>query len=591
MDIIGDFILNIVNWYKYRYKLVMDKYIIQTSSKKDLTTPDIKIKNYIMSKKINGFLDFRDSYFSKHKSDKNIIIELCYDNFGDYLIEDSFYSIKNNYDVVINDYSKDILIKEVIKDLVILEFDKKQVLIYFGNISSIDSGELGKYIIDETSKFIIFNFELLMVYPIEDLQVYFGLQYRKTNPRRILDRMIHLFKVEQKLSISQEEESFCKLFSKNNIDSLSFYDFEKYIYFNNDFKVAHKDIVNVASVGVTGGGKTHTLNLMLLQILFSNDFKRIIYFDTQNSFERNVMYNVSPIYANRVSQLQENYFKVDETNFYLNEVDFVNAINFLMESKGYTSSSDKASLLKGIEYEEAETFREIVKEILHEQRTTLSVSKELEKLEDIDMILSFLNKINIKKTSLFDDLESNNKFFLILSFKDSFFYEVSTYLYLQRLKDLLYDAEDKRTFLFADETQKYLSSRFLKKILLDLVKEKRQYGFRFFYTGLSYDDVKEFVKFTQHIVFNSFNDVYLMNTIKSLTSQPIDSLKTPIEKVLYSANDNKVNKTSLTLPFLRTNKKSISHDEKKKPQDDSPQNALFSSNNINADSTQEEEKQ
>jgi hypothetical protein len=301
-------------------------------------------------------------------------------------------------------------------------------------------------------------------------------------------------------------------------------------------------------------GKTYTLNLLLLQILFGGNFRRIIYFDTQNSFNETMMNNVNPIYLNRGSYLKDNYFQVTDDNFYLNELDFVMSVNFLLEVKGYGGADAKASVVR-VEYDDHESFKLAVSEILKDEKNKLSVFKDLNKLEDLDAIDKFMRKVKIRKQgSIFDDLETRNQFFAVFTFQDTFFYEVACYLYLQKFKDILYNRYDKNTYLFADETQKYLGGAFLKKILLDLVKEKRQFGFRFFYTGLSYNDVGDFMKFTRHRIFNSFNDVYMLNTLKSMSNIPIENIKMPLEKIIHNNDTSNIKKTELNLNLITKTK-------------------------------------
>ena len=845
-----ELIENFLNWRKYKDNLVLDKYVLQTSTKKELMSKDIKIKNYIMTKKINDFLDFRPSYFNKFRAKKNILLEQFYELLGDYLIENSYYSIKNSYDLTINDFKKDVLVKEIIRDLIIIEFENKQCLLYFGNYQNVDVKEIGDYVMKEHTQFVIFKLNLLEIYSLEELQTYFGLQFRQTNTLRIIDKIIKLFSRQQQIkNIGNQEEKFTALFSKNNINSLKQFEFEKYLYFNENYKIKHTDIVNLASVGSVGcflgivtidmprnlekypkgipiqelngrknfqvysynfeknilelknckevwsngikktykiktkngreiiatanhpfikcnfrsnlnnngkvvdnkeyvklkdlkigdslfvfnrpykkdykngeyiktnfnkgirnelehrfimkqlypntfnkfsvvhhkdhnkfnnsienlelmsiqehsrhhlknkwdkglienkkggirkkgtsyrpnskdfknkgfelqkefnkrnigkkmnynisneehlkvcgcngkityydkivsieyygeyetynmevednhnyianeffvknSGKTYTLNLLLLQILFGGNFRRIIYFDTQNSFNETMMNNVNPIYMNRCKYLNDNYFQITDENFYLNELDFVMSVNFLLEVKGYGGADAKASVVK-VEYDDHESFKQAVSEILSIEKNKLSVFKDLNKLEDLDSIDKFMKKVKIRKQgSIFDDLETRKQFFAIFTFQDTFFYEVACYLYLQKFKDILYNREDKYTYLFADETQKYLGGAFLKKILLDLVKEKRQFGFRFFYTGLSYNDVNDFMRFTRHRVFNSFNDVFMLNTLKSLSNTPIENIKMPLEKIIHNNDTSEIKKTELDLNLISKEK-------------------------------------
>lgn len=554
---------NYKNYKEYKNSLVLNKYLIQTSNKKELVSPEIKIRNYIMTKKIETknffdfFLSFRPNYFNKFKAQKNILIESFYELFGDYLTENNYFSIKYNFDLIINDYKKKIYIKEIIKNLVIIEFDKKQILIYLGNSENLHLSEIGDYIIFKHKHFLVFNLSLINTFSLDELQVYFNLQFRQINVLSVLDKIIKLFDKQQKIKkLGDEEENFISLFNKNNVEILQKYDFKKYLYFNSEYRLNCDKLINLSSIGTTGSGKTYTINLLLLQIIFGGEFKRVIYFDTQNSFNKSIMNSVNPIYVNRAKYLENGYFKIDENNFYLSEIDAVNSINFLLESKGYETKESKEKIML-FDYNNFEDFKNSIEKLIIFEKNKLSVTKDLTKIEDLESIKNFMEKVKIKSTSIFEDLETKKQFFTIFNFKNSFFYEVSTYLYLQKLKDLLYVEDSKKTYLIMDETQKYLSSEYLKKILLELVKEKRQYGFRFWFTGLNYQDVKEFLKYSQHIIFNSFNDTYLLNQLKSNSNQEIENLKTPFEKIISDTNNNKNEKVRLELDLTIKSKNKL----------------------------------
>ena len=375
--VFDELIGNIKNYRKYKDSLVLNKYILQTSSKKELMSPEIKIKNYIMTKEIKDFFDYRPTYFDKFRATKNILLEQFYELFGDYLIENNYYSIQGSYDLIINDYKEDIFVKEIIRDLVIIEFQDKQVLIYFGDYKQLDLIELGDYIVKEHPKFVIMKLQILETYSLEELQIYFKLQFRQTNTLRVIDLIIKLFARQQQIrKIGNEEEKFTALFGKNNIDTLKQYEFDKYLYFNDDCKYKHIDMVNLASVGSTGSGKTFTLNLLLLQILFGGNFKRIIYFDTQNSFNDTMMNNVNPIYINKCKYLQDAYFQITDKNFYLSEIDFVMSVNFLLEVKGYSGEESKAGVIK-VEYDNHKDFKNAVSEIWSKVDCNCSVNWRL----------------------------------------------------------------------------------------------------------------------------------------------------------------------------------------------------------------------
>lgn len=540
------------NWKKFKHLLVLDKYIIQTSDKRELDTKDIKIKNYVMSKRLYSFFDFRETYFNKYKAKKNILVEELYNMFGDYLFEASEYSIKDKSQLVIQDYSKNIYIYEVVKNLVRIEFDNKQVMIYLEpNKDSIDKQELDRLIRETNNKFMVVDISLLEIYSIDEIIVYFGLTHRARNPIRILGKIVEMF-TKEKMKQENNEKTFNSLFLKNDrLAQLTALDFSKFVYINKNFKIPYKKLLNMASIGTIGGGKTIALDTILAQALISGNFRRIIFFDTQDSFRKKIAPNINPIYAQRYEAIEEHSYFVDEENFYLNEVDFVNAVNFILESYGYKKKESKQSLVKH-EYEDSSSLKQFLIEYIEVEKNKLSLAKELTKIEDLERLLKFVEIVQVKPNSIFDDLENQDRLFLSLVFKNEVFYEVSAYLYVQKLKHLLYDSNAKLyTGLFADETQKYLKRDYIKSLLVELVKEKRQHGFRFFYTGLSYMDIKDFVKYTQHIIFNSLNDEYIVNNIlKSRGNFEEYGLNMPVEKIILNTNTNKVDKENLSLNLI-----------------------------------------
>lgn len=540
------------NWFRYKDLLVLDKYIIQTSEKRELNTKDIKIKNYIMSKRLHSFFDFRETYFTKYKARKNILVEELYNLFGDYLFEAAEYSIKDKAQVIIQDYSKNIYVYEVVKNLIRIQFDNKQILIYLSPKSdSVDKEELDRLIKDTTSKFMVIDIGLLETYSIDEIIVYFGLTHRARNPIRVIGKLVDLF-TKEKMKLENADKVFNQLFVKNDrLAQLTALDFSKYIYINKDFKIPYNKLLNIASIGTIGGGKTIALDTILAQALISGNFRRIIFFDTQDSFRKKIAPNINPIYTQRYESIEGHSYFVDEEGFYLNEIDFVNSVNFILESYGYKKKESKQSLVNH-EYTDADDLKSYLVEFIEVEKSKLSLAKELGKIEDLERLLKFVEIVQVKPNSIFDDLENQDRLFLALVFRNEVFYEVSAYLYVQKLKHLLYDSNTKLyTGLFADETQKYLKRDYIKHLLVELVKEKRQHGFRFFYTGLSYQDIKDFVKYTQHIIFNSLNDEYIVNNVlKSRGNFEDYGLNMPVEKIILNTNTNKVDKENLSLNLI-----------------------------------------
>lgn len=550
------------NWRlyeKFKNALIIEKYLIQTSKKKELKSLDnsITINNYLMIKEVNTnnflskFVDFHPSYFYKYKANYNIIVNELYSMFNDYLLGNTGIDLKGSSDLVINDYSKDVYIKEIIKDLALIEFDNKTLFIYINSSKSLDFHELSNYILYDNARYIIFKTELLDEFTIEDLITAFNLTYRNTNKLRLLRNLTNLFDDKLEKRIRQSEKNTINLFSKNNVDTITSFDFSKYIYFNEEFKLSVKDIVNVASLGTTGSGKTLTINLILLQVLLGGDYKRIIYFDTQDTFNKKIRNNINVLYSSQFTDIEDNYyFYVNEDNFYLNERDIVTAVNFIVESKGYVEEKDKSKLFQHIKYNNFEDFKQDLNNYIERIMNEKSVTKELRSIEHLKSVKEFINKVKIRGSSIFDDIESKNYYFCVLSFQNNIFYEISSYLYFSNLDNLLYDSKERKTYFFADELQKYLESDFIREMLKKLLREKRQYGFRFIFTGLEYQDVKEFIPFAQHIIYNSFNDVFLENQLKSKSKFENTNINVPKEKFIHNTVRNEFNKEVIDINLL-----------------------------------------
>jgi hypothetical protein len=257
--------------------------------------------------------------------------------------------------------------------------------------------------------------------------------------------------------------------------------------------------------------------------------------------------------VSRFQNYKDEIFFLDEENFYLNEEDLVNSINFLLEKYGYLKSEDKQKIIR-FEYETPQQFKEYLEQFLIKEKSRLGVNKELIRLKVLDGILNFVKKVKVKESTIFEDLENMKRFILILTFKDELFYEVSGFVYFQKLKDLLYTDTELLTELYLDETQKYINgddNSFLKSLLIQLTKEKRQFGFRLKYTGLNYQDIKDFIKYTQHIIFNSFNDDYILNNLKSKLGKGEDfTLNMPVEKLVFNTGNNEAKKSDLNINLI-----------------------------------------
>jgi hypothetical protein len=424
-------------------------------------------------------------------------------------------------------------------------------LIYLSKNRELEFSEIENYIKKDTTKFMVFDLSLINDFSIDELQAYFKLRYKERNIMSLLNKLVAMF--NENVEKKEEEKTFISIFTNDNINKLTSYDFVNYTYLSPEFKIKNKDLLNVASLGTIGGGKTITLNVLFLQSILRHQFKRLIYFDTQNSFRRKIEPNINPLYVSRFQNYKDEIFFLDEENFYLNEEDLVNSINFLLEKYGYLKSEDKQKIIR-FEYETPQQFKEYLEQFLIKEKSRLGVNKELIRLKVLDGILNFVKKVKVKESTIFEDLENMKRFILILTFKDELFYEVSGFVYFQKLKDLLYTDTELLTELYLDETQKYINgddNSFLKSLLIQLTKEKRQFGFRLKYTGLNYQDIKDFIKYTQHIIFNSFNDDYILNNLKSKLGKGEDfTLNMPVEKLVFNTGNNEAKKSDLNINLI-----------------------------------------
>ena len=566
-----DLIHNFFLWKKYSH-MTFNGNLIQTtlegqeSKSKSLrfNNSGIKARNHVMLKPMKKFSDYHPSFFYRFVARKKVVVPILESLFGEYFIKEQL--IKNP-DFTIFDHNTRIYMYEVVKDLALIEYDKKTVLVYFGNRENINKYEIGSYIRSPESVkgFIIFDLAIMNLLD-EELKLYLGQDSDYTNPTLVLEKFTRLFFKKQKALDIQDEshKDYIKLFETNNIDKLQVIDFTKYLYFNADQKFKNcsinnkTDLFNIAYSGGTGSGKTYHLLNNLGQDLAGRDYKRIIFFDTQNSFENNFKNNVNPIYSNRFNYFEENksYFKIDENNIVLNPEDYANVVTYLIENIGYSNEEKKAGLLEGIDYEgDRELFIELLEEKIQEITDKKTLLKSITMLEDLKKVLNFARKVQIGHTTIFEDVEQMKQYFCVLHFEDYYFYEACAYLWLSKFDKMLNTSDDFRTILYCDELQEYTKSPVVKELLLHLTKVKRQKGFRIRYTALSYQDVSFLYPYTQHIFFSSLNDVWLENEMRKLGEKEkillTETMKRKVDKIVFSTQENKISKLQLNLPLVQ----------------------------------------
>lgn len=555
-----DLIENWINYKKYASH-VFNNTIIQTSDRGaerglSFVESGIRIRNNIMIKPVSRFSDFHPLYFNKWVSKKEIIVPMLYKLFGNYIRKGEFFS-RRKPDFTIFDKNSKIEFYEIIRDLALIEFNKKHILVYFGRPDSIDEHHIGSFRLtpEEHKEFVVFSPDLIKNVQLEELRLFFQQTGSYTNPNLILEKFVKLFfrKTKKIDASTKEEEDYIKLFETNNVDKLHVYDFQKYLYFNTDDKFEWEEMLNVGFTGATGSGKTYFLLNVLTQVLLSNDFKRLLYFDTQNSFEKELMPMLNPIYKSRMSEHDKYYFKVTEDNLVLSEKDYANVVSYLLEQLGYRNKESKVKVLGAVDYEgDKEEFLEMLDNKIRKLEDDKTLLKTLPQIEDLKKIYQFAKKTKIGATTIFDDIEVNPKHITIFNFENVYFYEACAYLYFKKFDEILYDKKAKRTYLFCDEFQKYTSSHMIKNLLLQLCKEKRQFGFRLYYTALEYNDVSFLYKFTQHIFNSSLTDAYIRNELAQFTEDE-DMKKAPKnknEKIVMNTYKRNVVRYNLKNPIF-----------------------------------------
>jgi len=512
--------INIALLLKYR-KYLHNNILYQTSYLEHYKSKYIKVNNYVMKKYFNSIFDFNDYYFYLYASKDYIF----YDKLIENLIMQNKEIDVSKYDLNLIDFDKVIKVKSIAKDLFLLEIDNAQTLL--AKKQSIDNiEELKQYEINEFSKFYELDLSLLSDYSLEDLRNLLG----------SINNAIALFKM------LVEKKKKKKLMKKSVFDyEMLYLDFSK-LYLANNVELSKEDRkINsyFCILGSAGSGKTFTLMHYLFNILLSNDYDKVIFFDTQHLF--NDYYNMLiDAYRNVLNKMlqKKKLLIINENNIFLSEEDLINAINFVLESNKIISSKEKQATLLNISLSHIKDLNEL-KSVLQHKYSEIKKKKdfkELYKLEIVKDILNLLYTIQVKDYSFYDLLTKD--YILVLQFDNVRMYEILAYLYLNKLYDELKDRDSKETFLFLDETQKYLQSELIQEILIRLMQEKRQYNLKVFYTALTYENVKELIRYTQTLILNDLSDIYLKNIILSITQ--ISNIAKHKEKLIYFKDENKV---------------------------------------------------
>jgi hypothetical protein len=250
-------------------------------------------------------------------------------------------------------------------------------------------------------------------------------------------------------------------------------------------------------------------------------------------------------YKEIIEKMREKYnlkiIVINEQNLFLSEIDLINAINYILESKGVISVKEKQQTLLGVRLKETKNINEFISRLdfLVTKLEREKDYKEIWKLELTKQLLNIVKNVKVKEMSFFDYLTNN--YLLVLQFDNVLYYDMLVYLFLSKLYNELHNRDAKETWLFLDETQKYLQSETIQNMFEKLMSEKRQYGFRVVFTGLRYSDIKDLFKLTQTIILNDLSDAYILNyyVLSKFDNIEIEKHK---EKVIIMKDENKVMK-------------------------------------------------
>ena len=235
-----------------------------------------------------------------------------------------------------------------------------------------------------------------------------------------------------------------------------------------------------AIVGTSGSGKTTLLLQYLLNILFSTQTKKIFFFDTQKTFQNDLFEIIKPLYAKKIEIFAKNE-KIqifDEKTFFVDEYTMVEFINFLFEEEGVLEKTEKEEIL---DYAGELNFSELKKHIEKKLERMKEEKKLITKYQQKKKILSNLLYILEKVKIIEEPVEYNTKI-NIFQFEEEILYELLLFSLSEQIKKELKEKKGKETWIFFDETEKYLSNEKYQEFLTKIMREKRQFGLRVFAT-------------------------------------------------------------------------------------------------------------
>jgi len=504
-------------FFKIRNLLNKRNELIQTSYIKNFYSDYIIIENYIMRKKFNSIFDYNYEYFNKFALQTYLLYEKCFNLFNFVEFEIDLNEFENKINIL--DFDKVIIIKKLCKSLFLMQIDNKITLLSIEKIE-----ELNDYIINEHKQFVEYDLNLLNDYTYEEIKQMFKINL-STN---------HFLKKLTSAFIEKDLNKQKNVINKLKFNTLNVLDLTNKIYFCDNFQITRKRLESepyFCVLGGVGSGKTFMLNHILFNTIKFFDYKYVFYFDTQSTFNDYAKKFRYKLEENKIFIInEENKIKLTIEEIYL-------FISFYLEKHKMLED------FKDIDIYNLE-FEDILKVFKNKELELYKLKdyKSIRKYEILKDLNELLNCIEESKISLFETILIKTNSVFIFQFKTNIFYELISYFLFDYLYKSLYNRKDKETFLFLDETQKYLESNIIKQKLIKLMQEKRQYKFRMFYTSLNYETAKNIIKYTNNLILNDVSDVYLKNMLLQKISENDLKLARQKEKIITDKDFSKIQK-------------------------------------------------
>ena len=474
-----------LNWWKYKNIIEpigwMRWRIRQFSYLRNYTSEKIQISNFMMEKILNTPFDFRDSYFFRYTIQEPIF-EKYFQNVPSIQKKYSF-----QHDFAILDAKIPLRMKKI-KKILLVEYGNEQYLvgkIQKKRIENEDLDDIESHIafLDQKTNLAFFYHTFLLV-PDRD---YFDFVFREYFENLFFDTFIS--KIMKKEEIQEKMEKTMKYefrpkFKKIEIQRIDWNN----LYFTREFFFSpekRKQYPFFLIVGTSGSGKTTYLLHFLVNMIFSNISKNIVFFDTQKTFQTDLRKYLKDEYKQKLDLYIRNSYLIDENSFYLSSQQIYEILNVILENQNILEEREKNEMLGLVENMDFEEIKRTIEEKLEELKQKRLTSRFLERKNILENVYSIL--FAVKETDINPFEEVLQKKFILVQFQNEIFYFVYFYFFLEEMKKRLREKTGKEFWLFFDETEKYISFEYIRESLMRLLREKRQYGLRVVATANTVD--------------------------------------------------------------------------------------------------------